>query len=528
MPDLKGLFHLPFDKENDGVKVAQAFVFPKGKALHVPTWPGKYVTAGEHAHVTVLCLVHFKSPVVPPALLTAFVDHEAADDRMKGVSVESVRLPLKLRNNVYQKETDITPIEDVVGFSPLQTGTPFSTDLAPALKGISPFAELRISTASEMSQFVGGKLSERISVLSANAKQRMEAVVAEIKKGGDARAATNARAKYYAQLHFVTSAIESLPLRNYDARVRVVLLDMDEPDTLPSFIETPLKTGLVEGRAQLERTRFVLPEGSADESRGSGPSTAPPPLSPVMAREGGDGVEQEEEIDTDARRSTYLVSEEEEEEDQPPHAIEVPEMPVEQQQSGQRASKRQRKSTDHFDAAPATRKAAVAASKVPPEPANKSGAAGKKPAAADGDSAPPINPRSGQPYVRGGPYQRKQLPADVRAAAKAAQKVLAEQKAAAAAAAAAAAVGAGDPTELKATKKSLAQAQETISNQQAEISTLNAKALQLAEQLATALSSKESYGHEMYLDGLRAGAELAHGRSLPPASAHGAGSSASK
>ena len=97
VPDLKGLFHLPFDKENDGVKVAQAFVFPKGKALHVPTWPGKYVTAGEHAHVTVLCLVHFKSPVVPPALLTAFVDHEAADDRMKGVSVESVRLPLKLR-----------------------------------------------------------------------------------------------------------------------------------------------------------------------------------------------------------------------------------------------------------------------------------------------------------------------------------------------------------------------------------------------------------------------------------------------
>ena len=101
------------------------------------------------------------------------------------------------------------------------------------------------------------------------------------------------------------------------------------------------------------------------------------------------------------------------------------------------------------------------------------------------------------------------MPQQARAAARDSQK-----KADAAAAKALAAAEAAQLAEAGRDKKDLAAANVTIDELRKEISGLHSQLVQAQVDMKEALVSKAEYGHTMYLEGLRAGAELAHGRSL--------------
>lgn len=127
--DVKSLCGLPWDAEQDGVHTFRALFFPKGKVIHVPDMPGRYVVDGNWKRQEALVVVHFVEATKRlPELLLSFVDHGMASELQAGISVETLKLPLLIKKDTYESSLKVAPLDDVAGFTPISIGQ------APALK----------------------------------------------------------------------------------------------------------------------------------------------------------------------------------------------------------------------------------------------------------------------------------------------------------------------------------------------------------------------------------------------------------
>ena len=105
--DLKGIYSVPFDAEQEGIKSFRAIIFLRNHVTHIENSPGKYITDGEWSAETALNIVYFDEGTThrTPELLLGFVDHGIADSNSVGFSVESLPLPLLKSGKQYEKKS---------------------------------------------------------------------------------------------------------------------------------------------------------------------------------------------------------------------------------------------------------------------------------------------------------------------------------------------------------------------------------------------------------------------------------------
>ena len=261
--DYKGVLALPFDTDNDAIKCVRALIFAKGKAIHVPTVSGQYVTTAPYTLVTAPCLVHFALSSRPPELCISFMDFAATNGGLAGVVVESLMLPLKLQGkDKYRTLPNLAQANTVVGFSPIPSGDA-TINLTATLKGISPFKHFGVSTLNEVNRLVGQPLAVRISKMKDHALARILSQVTAIAKAGDAAAAAERQGLWAARLEWIVNIMTKLPPINYDARLesRVTVLEVKDGEQLghrPDWLASPLKQQLMLGASgALQRSRFV-------------------------------------------------------------------------------------------------------------------------------------------------------------------------------------------------------------------------------------------------------------------------------
>lgn len=93
--DLKGVYSVPFNSEEEGVKSFSVLIFPRDHVTHVENSPGKYVSDGPWSQERCLSIVYFiEGTRRTPELLLGFIDHGIAQRDSVGFSVESLPLPL--------------------------------------------------------------------------------------------------------------------------------------------------------------------------------------------------------------------------------------------------------------------------------------------------------------------------------------------------------------------------------------------------------------------------------------------------
>ena len=256
--DVRTMSELPFDPDASGVKAFRAFVFEKGKSMHAPDAPGKYIVAGNWYEQWSLSLVHFKeSTKRKPELLLNFVDYGMLSVAMTGLSVESLALPLKLAKNIYNDTPRLTSVKDVAGFSPIDTGmTPWSTNLAACLKKLPLFVAHDVFMPIHLKGWLKkGTLASRINMLELSARKAIALEVEAMRKQ-DVQIADRAAALYVARLTKTIGSIRALPPQAYDVDERVIVLEPDAEVPLPT-ITTPTRKKILDGSSELLRTTLV-------------------------------------------------------------------------------------------------------------------------------------------------------------------------------------------------------------------------------------------------------------------------------
>ena len=224
--DLKALCVLPFDHEMDGVHAFRALFMPRGKTMKVPDAHGCYIVDGTYSNQTALSVVHFvDSTKRLPELLLSFIDHGMASGTQTGISVSSLKLPLLIRANTYEREIKVAPITDVAGFSRIKiSDLPWSAHLEPALKLIEPFRTLAIGKPSAMDAWIKRPLADRLDSIRVIAVSDLDDEVAAVTRQ-DASQGSRIRT---AGLARIDSAIQAIRARAaaYDVRLvqRVVQL----------------------------------------------------------------------------------------------------------------------------------------------------------------------------------------------------------------------------------------------------------------------------------------------------------------
>ena len=135
--DIKTLISIPHQQDGP-CRALQAVITEHGKCLHSEKSPGSTVISGMASVITPFCLVHFIDATKrKPELLVGFGDYGMANIEGQGISVESIPLPLKMRQNQYQRDLYTTEMEKIAGFEQVDlTQIPWSIDLAPCLKGL--------------------------------------------------------------------------------------------------------------------------------------------------------------------------------------------------------------------------------------------------------------------------------------------------------------------------------------------------------------------------------------------------------
>ena len=400
VPDLKGLVSIPYDVETDGLKCARFLIFTKGKAVHTPNAHGQYITTAPYDVMQLPCLAHFEG-IRKPELCTSIVDFSATNRAIAGVSIETLRLPLKMRHNTYQTLANFVPAADIVGFSPIPPGET-TINLEATLKGIDPYKQFVVSKPTDILKLVGEPLEPRLTKLREHAQARIKVKCDEVHKAGDASAASEQLGLWSGKLEAVVQALKAMPPINYDARLtsRVTKLDFAAAGVIrPAWLASPLKEQLIAGAAGvLQRSRlFELPNANfggaaaaaAAAAAAPGAGAAAAAAAAAIAAADDDGLHAE--LEEAAAREREL----EDEEDRLVESDEEEEAP----------------------ALPAKRKRAVIAPFCPPAATGRGRGRGRTngrgkapapaPAAAAPTAEPPINSRTGKPYQRGGPYKSR-------------------------------------------------------------------------------------------------------------------------
>ena len=278
--DLKGLCALPYDQNMSAVQSFRAMIFPKGKYIHEPRKPGRYLVLGQWRSVTALSLVHFNEKVNrSPELLLDFHDFGMASaTSMHGTMITTIQLPLLVSNGVYQKHTRVTTVDDVIAFETLDASKlPYSKDLAPFLKTQELYRSLNVASVTELLGYIHRGLGPRIESVSKRAQLKLAAHVdelAEVEKEKDPDFAAKEKDALSVKLTDLVESFRSLPPESYDATLstRIKTIEMvDPPDhaevQMPSWLTTPLKTALAEGKACGDFTRLYQAGESAESAR---------------------------------------------------------------------------------------------------------------------------------------------------------------------------------------------------------------------------------------------------------------------
>ena len=481
--DVRALCSLPQDSDEDGAMSFRALLLPKGKTVHVPDEPGCYATLGPWHTQIALSLVHFVPATArKPELLLSFVDYGMLNDNATGIFVMSLQLPLQKSRNVFEETPRFTKISDVCGFSPIEVKEqPWCSLLQPALKRQSIYEDQHLYTPADIVQHLRIPLATRLEGLDTVAREGIAAKVAGLSRQ-DKRQAEKAKARMEAQLDKALQFLRGLPPKKYDRRMneRIILVKPDVADG-PAWLTTPQRAELESGAAECKPTaravRRLAPAEPAQVEAAAAAPAAPPAATaaevPVLR---AFPAVTDPTSDSETERS---------EPGEPPIRLQSVK------------DKRTRKATAHFEPE----------KQAQPKKAKASTAAELKAAG--------INPRTKEPYKRGGKGYNSKPKSD-------AASVLA-------------AVNSANKHSEKA-----AVARETVATLKGQIATLTAQlaaakaALEASEQSKQIAIDKAKadaaagHGAELlarYKEGIRDGASLANGNGMSPAL--GAGTAAS-
>ena len=408
--DLKGLCGLPFDQELSAVQSFRAMIFPKGKYVHEPRKPGRYLVLGQWRSITALTVVHF-SPQLnrSPELLLDFHDYGMASaNSMHGTMITTVQLPLLISANVYQKNPRVTTVDDVVAFEPIDASKlPYSKDLAPFLKTQELYRSLNITGLTDLLGYISKALGPRVESIAKRAQLAMASHIDALaqQQQDDPEFTTNKKDALTVLLNHIFDSFRSLPPEAYDAtlQTRIKTIEMiDPPDheevEMPVWLTSPLKTALAEGTACGPFTRLHRELRSRHSSPvatgGPGPSEGEPDKlvsSPSASSPSSSHNEEDDEDDEDDNED------DDDDDDSEANDSLVKDAP------------RKRTQVDHYVPGKASKKAKVVAAapaKVPkPKPAKAK--SGQKRVTTDKSCAPGVDPKA--PFGRnkhGKPYKR--------------------------------------------------------------------------------------------------------------------------
>jgi len=346
--DIKTLISIPHQQDGP-CRALQAVITEHGKCLHSEKSPGSMVISGMASVITPFCLVHFIDATKrKPELLVGFSDYGMANIEGQGISVESIPLPLKMRQNQYQRDLYTTEMEKIAGFEQVDlTQIPWSIDLAPCLKGLreAPWLEdARITGQAAALHWFNEPMESKLSLLEIWGTRLIKLETEKLTQQ-DSRSGSEARQLYAARLKKNIQDFKSLPIGNYNRPIddRMILLSDVSGTAKPEWLTTPMQKKLEEGTAVHISTTI---RGGAQPLRldfgQAGTSTAMPAAAPEV------GEEEEGEGEGAALRPSLSESDEESDEEFPQPAEESG-SPV----AAPAPAKRRRKSTVRYEAGPA-------------------------------------------------------------------------------------------------------------------------------------------------------------------------------
>ena len=255
VPDLRSLCRLPADPDDDGVQTFRAMLFPIGKTIHVPNEPGAYATLGPWRMQMALCLVHFHEATKRNAeLLLSFVDYGmVSNSSANGIFVMSLQLPLQKARNVFEETPRFTSIQDVIGFSQFNPRKqPWCAVLKPALERQAVCADLEVFNQLDIVSWLKKGLQSRLGALEEFARTDIGKLVRDLERQ-DKKAAQKAKAKLESRLAAVCRFFLELPPSKYDRSSKERIIQVTS-DSSPQWLNTPVREGLVAGKAKLACT----------------------------------------------------------------------------------------------------------------------------------------------------------------------------------------------------------------------------------------------------------------------------------
>ena len=292
--DFKSLCGLPWDPQQDGIHTFRALIFDKGKVMHVPDMPGRYVVDGNWDQQSSLQVVHFvESTRRLPELLLSFIDHGMACESQTGISVETLKLPLLIRKDTYETSARVAPMSDVAGFTRIAvTQAPWSLHLAKCLAKLPMFKELKITSPGDVEVFYHTPLSERVAKLR---QITLATINTELKAAlrQDAGVASRRKAALVATLDSIVATIQErsdLYAQTFYDRI----IDLSEPK--PTDVDVAALRVALAATPRLLRSRLINPplrspvertvRSSANIPASEGPAVVQEPAEAVPAGAG--------------------------------------------------------------------------------------------------------------------------------------------------------------------------------------------------------------------------------------------------
>ena len=294
--DAASMAALPFDTTESGTQFFRALLLPRGKSVHVPNAPGKYLVMGSYQILLAPMMVHFESTTQKkPELLLYFEDFGMCSEKLNGISVVTLQPPFKLSKNTYKGKNHRrwTPLENVVGFSAVAMNTtPFSTDLTPTLTAIEPYKSLKLTSRSHVTKYIQQPLDRRVGILAEHCKAEIAAECSDLEKAGDRSGAEKARNNFQLSLDGMLVRIRAWPPSAYNAPLTARIMVFSEggaSEERPEWLASPLRQSMEAGSAQLIQTslRRKCEAPPPRSPRAPGGSKDPLPEEAVEEQEGG-------------------------------------------------------------------------------------------------------------------------------------------------------------------------------------------------------------------------------------------------
>ena len=508
--DMKALMTLPHcaGEPTDSLRL---IVVPKGKCMRVPTRQGHYVVNGQWRDVEFPCWVSFLDAMKRPEELAFCVsDYGRSTPNCELVSIQSVGKPLRTANNKYRGESDvrITPYSKIKSFRPISNDVNEIGQVLPWMAQFNRYKVLGLTNIDQVREYIDISLVNKLPLVYNVAKKCVEAIAEEAGRQ-DPRMKDVTLSKHLAFLNGVHSGLTEELMSLYDEPLESRLLTYSENKDAEGqcssqLLASPDRAKIKNGNAKLLQSRLVKQTIRVEE---------PPP-----AREGSEAshVNLEEILEEAAPAG-----------DQPQGAPdELGKKPVEKSAPPPRSSVRNVIRVSRFDDMDEGPQLA------------KSEKRGKKRAEREAPQAfeqeKPINPRTGKPYVRGGPYSRTKESAAARNAQAFRTSSIRSEVVDLGSECSVSDAYSKLREENATLKAKVTQLEANMTVLKAENASLKEKSL-LEKQLAVATQSKDDLEkqHAKFLEGLRMGQQMGQGMSFssaqyhqPPPSYHAGGSGA--